>query len=174
MSKSVTGRKLLRKWACVFTRDTPTIHCTHVSMESGLSLDPYSVPQRHTFYDSDSDDSVEDDEQVFLLRCWSGSTIIKSRLLLVCVSTTASTLARSYLDLKTDAALCNIATNSASKAIKGRCFSSRESTENGSSQEETISDVYAATGTGEIAVCFQRQSVNWEFCNAWSEEVFPS
>ena len=140
-------------------------------MDSGLSLDPDAVPQRHTFYDSDEDESVEDDEEV--LRCSSGSSV-KSRLLLVCVSPTASTLAQSYLDVKTHAALCKISTNSASKVIKGRRFSSRGSTENGGVQEETVSDVYAASGAGEITVCVQRKNVNWEFCNSWSEKVFHS
>ena len=138
-------------------------------MESGLSLDPYSVPQRHTFYDSDEDDSGEDDEEVFALKYSSGS-IVKSRLLLVCVSQTASILAQSYLDVKKDAALCKVSTTSGSKVIKGRCFSSLESIEK-SSQEETISDVYAASGVGEITLCLQREKINWEFCNSWSEKV---
>ena len=145
---------------------------THVFMESGLSLDPYSVPQRHTFYDSDEDDTVEEDEEVFALR-YSSDSVVRSRLLLVCVSPTASTLAQSYLDVKTDAALCKIATNSASKVIKGRCFSSQDSTESSNAQEETISDVYAASGVGKVTVCLQRENVNWEFCNSWSEKVFP-
>lgn len=149
----------------------PLLHI-HVSMESGLSLDPYSVPQRHTFYDSDEDDSVEDKEEVLALHCSPGLTI-KSRLLLVCVSATAITLAQSYLDVERDAVVCKISTTSAKKVIKGRCFSSRGSPEN-TSKEEVISDVCTASGDGKVTVCLQREKLNSDFCNAWSEKVlFP-
>ena len=139
-------------------------------MEFGLSLDPLAVPQRHTLYDSESEEETEPQPQSELdsaLVVDGRSTnfeegFLAGKRLLVAVGSSASVFVRSFIRLRGES-LCSVRADAA-KVQKGKHFSSGNGT-------EEITQFHEVEGNTEWAVCYHDTELRLEYCNLWTEKV---
>ena len=142
----------------------------HRKMEFGLSLDPLSVPQRHTLYDSESDEEKEPQPQSELDSVFAvdgRNTNVEERFLtgkglVVAVGSFASVFVRSFVRLRTEL-LCSVRAD-AGKVQRGKHFSC------GSGAEE-ITHFHEVEGNAEWVVCSHDKELRIEYCNSWTEKV---
>ena len=139
-------------------------------MEFGLSLDPLAVPQRHTLYDSESDEEKEPQTQSELDSVFAvdgRSTNVEERFLtgkglVIAVGSSASVFVRSFVRLRAEL-LCSVRAD-AGRVQRGKHFS------NGSGAEE-ITQFHEVEGNAEWVVCSHDKELRIEYCNLWTEKV---
>ena len=140
-------------------------------MEFGLSLDPLAVSQRHTLYDSESEEETEPQSQSELDSAFvvdGRSTNFEERFLagkrlFVAVGSSASVFVRSFIRLREES-LCSVRADAA-KVQKGKHFSSGNGT-------EEITQFHEVEGNTEWAVCYHDTELRLEYCNLWTEKVY--
>ena len=137
----------------------------------GISLDPLAVPQRHTLYDSESDEESEthdeskgiDPGSVFSVNAENdGTKLLKGKTLLLAVGSTASVFLRSFIRLRQEATFSLRA--DVDQVERGKPFQSGKGVRD-------ISCVFAAEGRDEWAVCTHVTELRVEYCNVWAEKV---
>ena len=139
-------------------------------LQFGMSLDPYSVPQRHCFYDSDEEQDEIDEEELSLsiIDLPENCPKLKSKLLIIATSTIAAAFIRSHV-ITDPNPLSSIVTKQSLRAFKGKYFSpSGEQTDH---HEETITDVFLLKEKKDVCICIHEQPLREEYCNEWSRKV---
>lgn len=139
-------------------------------MDFGISLDPLAVPQRHTLYDSESD---EEDEQhqnrvdqlrsVFAVDKREKSEALTGKSLLVGIGTTASVFLRSFVHLQQEPSFS--VKSETGKVLAGKHFPSGK-------DKEDITVFYGVEGAAEKwVVCVHEVELRVEYSNVWTEKV---
>lgn len=142
-------------------------------MDFGISLDPLAVPQRHTLYDSESD---EDDEQyrntidqlssVFAIEKHEKPEIEKfltGKTVLVGIGTTASVFVRSFVHVRQEP-LFSVQTE-AGNVLAGKHFPSGRG-------REDVTVFYEVEGASEKwVVCAHESELRVEYSNFWTKKV---
>lgn len=137
-------------------------------MDFGISLDPLAVPQRHTLYDSESDEEREKQHQnereaFAVCENESGGASLTGKVILVGVGSTASIFVQSFVSLREEQAFSLKA--DIDKVQKGRGFLPGK---------EAVRDVtvfHCLTDTSSWLACLHATELGAEFCNRWTEKV---
>lgn len=141
-------------------------------MDFGISLDPLAVPQRHTLYDSESDEEdeqhqnrVEQLRSVFTVDKGDKSEALTGKSLLVGIGTTASVFLRSFVHLQKEP---SFSIKGETKVLAGKHFPSGKG-------KEDITDFYEEEGAAEKWVVFVHEAeLRVEYSNVWTEKVGQS
>lgn len=142
-------------------------------MDFGISLDPLAVPQRHTLYDSESD---EEDEQhqnridqlrsVFTVDKREKSEVLTGKSLLVGIGTTAAVFVRSFLHLRKEPSFS--VKGDTGSVLAGKHFPMGK-------DKEDVTVVYEVEGAaGKWVVCVHEGELRVEYSNFWTEKVGQS
>lgn len=135
----------------------------------GLSLDYYSVPQRHVFYESEEEEEEEEEEReeakLFLNE---GAVKVQVKLLLVCTTDVGVAFLKSHVALGPQPSLV-VSTRRPEKVLRDRYFHRTRGEEE--EEEERVGELYGVEGKDDIFVYFQLKSLKDEHCNQWSRMV---
>ena len=146
----------------------------------GIILDPYTVTQRHTLYDSDEEETEENVSGCFSISSETQLQELSECTLLIAVGQTAAIFTKSYLILEPEP--FSVITTNSLKALKDKCFAEKGVLAEG--EVLPVSELYRArkksTSSRPVLVCIHEQPLNSEYCNPWSQKVrvdlswFPS
>ena len=129
----------------------------------GLSLDHYSVPQRHVFYESEEEEENEEQENLFIIDAPTKLSNIK--LLLLCTTEVGGVFMKSHVTLEPQPSL-NIDSCCPEEALKDRYFHQRRDGGN-----ERVGELYRVKGKENVFVYVQLKSLKDEHCSQWSRMV---
>jgi hypothetical protein len=137
-------------------------------MDFGMSLDPLSVPQRHTLYDSDSDEEREqqepqtDSDEFTLEPSGDLAAHLAGKALLVGVGATASAFLRSFVCLSNEPSFTVQA--DAETVGKGAHFRK--------GKQRIATAIHSTVGgAGSWVACAHPGELRPEYCNRWTEKV---
>ena len=134
----------------------------------GLSLDYYSVPQRHVFYESEEEEEEEEEEReeakLFLIE---GAVNVQAKLLLVCTTDVGVAFLKSHVALGPQPSLV-VSTCHLEKVLRDHYFHRTRGEEE---EGERVGELYSVDGKDDIFVYFQLKSLKDEHCNEWSQMV---
>lgn len=142
-------------------------------MDFGISLDPLAVPQRHTLYDSESDEEDEHHHDrigqlrsAFAVGKREKSELLTRKYLLIGIGTTASVFVRSFVHLRKETLFSLQAETE--DVLASKQFPSGKS-------REDITVFYEVEGAAEKwVVCAHEAELRVEYSNFWTEKVGQS
>jgi hypothetical protein len=139
-------------------------------LEFGLSLDPYSVPQRHCFYDSDDEeDEGEGDGLDCTFVSMSPNVSDPIKLLIVCTSEITGAFIKTHVMLDHPPLSILNCNTKPSKALKRCLFQSEDS------DKDTIpyklGEMYSVTSHSNTLVYFCLDYLKEDYCNEWSRKI---
>uniref|UniRef100_A0A1X7V1B4 Proteasome assembly chaperone 1 n=1 Tax=Amphimedon queenslandica TaxID=400682 RepID=A0A1X7V1B4_AMPQE len=133
----------------------------------GLSLDHYSVPQRHVFYESEEEEE-ENEEQDNLFVIDAPTALPNVKLLVLCTTEVGGVFMKSHVTLEPQP-LLNIDTCCPEKVLKDCYFHQRRDRVN-----ETVGELYRVKGKEDAFVYVQLKSLKDEHCNQWSRMLIDA
>ena len=138
-------------------------------LQFGLSLDPYSIPQRHCFYDSDEEEQDSNQEFISI----SGNPQCITNLLIISTSKIAGAFLKSHVMLNPLDPVSVITCRQPVKTLKGRCFYGNKERDMGDIDEEQVklAELYETAGQSDVSVCVMTDNLKEDFCNELSRKV---
>ena len=138
-------------------------------LQFGLSLDPYSIPQRHCFYDSDEEEQDSNQEFISI----SGNPQRITNLLIISTTKIAGAFFKSHLMLNPLNPVSVITCRQPVQTLKGRCFYDNKERDMSDKDEEQVklAELYETAGQSDISVCVMTDNLKEDFCNELSRKV---
>lgn len=131
----------------------------------GLSLDHYSVPQRHVFYESEEEEEENEEQSNLFFVIDAPTKLSNVKLLVLCTTEVDAVFMKSHVTLGPQP-LLNIDTCCPEKVLKDRYFHQRRDGVN-----KRVGELYGVKGKEDVFVYVQLKSLKDEHCNQWSRMV---